>query len=52
MGTAANNRKFKDANRAATMKRLGIVRETQRCPNCYKLVARDCPKSSYKHICK
>lgn len=47
-----NVRKAKDAARAAYMKAHGICRATQRCPNCYKLVARDCPKGKYVHICK
>lgn len=35
----ASERKNKDANMAAYMKRKGIQRTTQRCPICYKIVA-------------
>jgi hypothetical protein len=51
-GTAGRNR-TKNAAMAARMKALGIIRKTQRCPNCYRIVSREIlGVSSYSHLCK
>lgn len=49
---SAKNKSQRDKERAAEMKRLGICRVTQRCPNCYGIIACDSWKSKYTHICK
>lgn len=46
-----NNRRAKDAARAAMMKSLGIVRTTARCGNCYRIITIESTKSRYTHIC-
>lgn len=48
---AKNNKSQKDKERAAEMKRLGIVRTTGRCALCYKIVSTEGPKSKYTHKC-
>lgn len=41
----------KDKERAAYMRRMGIVRTTGRCAICYKIVTIDSWKSRYTHRC-
>ena len=50
-GGAAKRRQQRDMERAAYMKRLGIVRTTGRCAICYKIVTIDSWKSRYTHKC-
>lgn len=49
-GGAAKRKSQRDKERAAEMKRLGIVRTTGRCPNCYRIVVCDSIKSKNTHI--
>lgn len=46
-----NLRAAKDKERAARMKREGVVRTTGRCSVCYRLIAVDSWKSRYTHVC-
>jgi hypothetical protein len=46
-----NTRATKDKERAARMKREGVVRTTGRCAVCYRTVAVDSIKSRYTHVC-
>lgn len=51
-GNAAGRRRVKDSTNAARMKALGTCRTTQKCPQCYHVVACEGPKSRYTHNCK
>lgn len=48
---AGKARSQKDRDRAAYMKRMGIVRTTGRCAVCYRLIVIDSWKSRYTHRC-
>lgn len=50
-GGKGKARSDKDKDRAAYMRRMGIVRTTGRCAVCYKLVTIDSWKSRYSHRC-
>lgn len=50
-GTGTTNKKNKDKEMAARMKRLGIVRTTMICPVCYRTVSCESNKSRYTHVC-
>lgn len=45
-------RSTRDKERAAMMKRLGIVRKTGQCAQCYRSIAVDGPASRYTHVCR
>lgn len=51
-GSAAKGKQERDRARAAMMKALGIVRTSQRCPQCYRIISCEGPKSRYTHICR
>jgi formamidopyrimidine-DNA glycosylase len=42
----------KDKKMAAMLKDRGEERTQQRCPQCYRIIACEGPKSRYTHICK
>jgi hypothetical protein len=50
--SAASRNRRKNAERAATMKALGICRTDGRCAICYAMITVDSWKSRYTHICK
>lgn len=51
-GSAGKNAARKNAERAATMKRLGIERTTGRCAQCYAIISVESRISRYTHICR
>ena len=51
-GASRNRTKERNSARAAMMKALGIVRQTQTCPVCYRTISCESPKSRYTHVCK
>lgn len=50
-GGSLARRRDADRERAARMKRDGVVRTTQRCPSCYRMIACDSWRSRYTHVC-
>jgi predicted HNH restriction endonuclease len=46
-----NNRATRDKERAARMRREGIVRTSGRCAVCYRLITVESWKSRYTHVC-
>lgn len=50
-GSAARKRQ-RDRQRAAELKRLGVVRTSGRCAICYRIIVVDSNKSRYSHNCK
>ena len=49
---AGQRRSQKDRERAARMRAEGVCRVTGRCAVCYRVVAVDSWKSTYRHICR
>lgn len=47
---SAKRKQERDRERAAEMKRLGVVRTTGRCPVCYRIVTCESSKSRNTHI--
>lgn len=50
-GGALGRRREQDRERAARMRREGIVRTTGRCAICYRTITIDSWRSRYTHIC-
>lgn len=50
-GGSGKRKQQRDKERAAFMKRWGIVRTTGRCATCYAIITCDSSKSRYTHIC-
>lgn len=51
-GGLGQRRSQRDKEKAAELRRRGVVRTTGRCAVCYAIVAVDSVKSRYNHRCK
>lgn len=49
---AQKDKSARDKERAARMKKEGVCRTTQRCPQCYRIVSCESWKSRYTHHCR